>query len=137
MDRNWYFSSFMKNRRSDFLHKVTEAWRLKIDLYGSFGKNLISTFLGLVQNRCKMFFEFYEKLTFRTFLFFFQFFFQNTFILQSTINYNNNWNKQIYKKTLQTNKKTYKEIKQTKNPLPTYPVCFSQCIIKLEVKCYL
>ena len=44
-----------------------------------------------------------------------------------------------YKKTI-TNKikKTCKEIKQTKkNMLPTHPVCFSQRIIKLLVKCYL
>ena len=45
-------------------------------------------------------------------------------------------NKCIYK-SIETNKKAYKQIKRRKDPLPTHPVCFSLCIIKLLVKCYL
>ena len=70
--------------------------------------------------------------------FFFQFFFPEQIYTKVKSSAITEINK--YKKTLQSNKKkTYKEIKQTnkKNLLPTYPVCFSQCIIKLLVKCYL
>ena len=64
---------------------------------------------------------------------------KNFFYTKYTINYNN-WNKQIYiKKTYKQiiKKVAYKQIKRTKNLLPTHSVCFSRCVIKLMVKCYL
>ena len=71
--------------------------------------------------------------------FFFNLFFSEqiyTKVQSSTTTEINKYKKTHYKqnkKNVQRNKTN----KQTKNMLPTHPVCFSQRIIKLLVKCYL